>query len=166
MTWARHITEQAEREAQREQRFSDRCTPSRAITPGTYAGSTTEARHKVTAHRYPILLEMAEGRPCLLLAVTSCQALNSETTVACHSNLGIHGKAKGRKADDEYSVWGCAACHEWYDRSGAPRAEKRRAFMGAHSRQVLHWRYIATDPAEPPRFQRAALWALQMLRAL
>jgi hypothetical protein len=69
------------------------------------------------------------------------------------------------KQSDEYSVWGCAACHDWYDRSGAPRAEKRRAFMAAHLRQVQAWRVIASDPSEPERFRKAAAWALSTLNA-
>ncbi len=69
------------------------------------------------------------------------------------------------KVSDAYTCWGCAACHEWYDRSGAPRAEKRRMFMVAHLRQVETWRVIATSPTEPERYRRAALWALERLGA-
>lgn len=46
MTFARKFTESAEREAARAERFAQRCTPSRAITPGAYAGTTAEAAPK------------------------------------------------------------------------------------------------------------------------
>lgn len=71
----------------------------------------------------------------------------------------------GIKQSDAFTAWGCAACHCWYDQSGAPRAEKRRLFMAAHLRQVLEWRRIAADTAEPERFRQAARRALEQLNA-
>lgn len=127
----------------------------------SYAGTTTPAP-KPQTYRDPVLLEMARGRRCLLLAVEGCQGASGLTTVACHRN---EGKGMGQKQSDAYTTWGCVACHGWYDRSGAPRAEKRRAFMAAHLRQVLEWRRIATDPSEPERFRKAAQRALDELKA-
>jgi hypothetical protein len=110
------------------------------------------------------LLDMAELRPCLLLIPNIC--LNDYfSAVAAHSNLSIHGKAKSRKADDQFSTWSCAACHRWLDQGPASAAEKEAAFMAAHLRQVLEWRRIATDSTEPERFRKAALWALNTLNA-
>lgn len=120
---------------------------------------------KSETKRNSTLLEMARGRECLLLCVAHCHGpgMRSETTVACHRN---EGKGMALKQSDAMTCWGCAACHEWYDRSGAPKAEKRRAFMAAHLRQVLEWRRIASDPAEPARFRNAARWALDQLNAV
>lgn len=134
------------------------------IARGTYAGSTGPAVPKPVEHRCPALLEMARNRPCLLLVPGICNH-RVDTTVAAHSNLSIHGKAGARKADDHYSVWGCAACHYWLDFSKALASQKEQAFMVAHARQVLAWRLVALDAAEPPRFRRAARWALQLLDA-
>jgi hypothetical protein len=92
-----------------------------------------------------------------------------ETTVACHSNFAEHGKAGARKADDCYSVWGCAACHKWLDQPighrGPTYEEKRGRFMLAHDDQVIEWRRVAADSTEPERFRKAALWALEQLNA-
>lgn len=116
---------------------------------------------KTKAHRNAGLLEMARGKPCLLMIPDVCQG-GIETTVACHSNLQMHGKAMGRKADDEYTVWGCAACHRWLDQGSAHADTKNIHFQGAHLRQVEEWRRIAVKSARPKE-RHAALWALEML---
>jgi hypothetical protein len=117
---------------------------------------------KTEAHRNPALLEMAQGRQCLIRLPIFFHH-DPETTVACHSNLGEHGKAGARKADDEYSVWGCYFCHRAIDQGHMTEEEKRDAFTTAHQRQVEQWEYIATDISEPIRFRRAARWALNHL---
>src|SRR5690606_8631872 len=102
--------------------------------------------------------------PCLLRVPGICTHDRS-TVVCCHSNLSIHGKAGARKADDHYSVWGCAACHRWLDQGSAPRAQKEYAFMAAHLRQVLEWRAIAFDTRSAARDRAAALWAIELLNS-
>lgn len=120
---------------------------------------------KTEAHRNPALLEMARGRHCLLRVPGVCRG-GTETTVAAHSNWACHGgKGGARKADDEYSVWGCFGCHHWLDQIAAPKATKQTAFMRAHADQVLEWRRIAQDPSEKPRYRLAAQWALDQLNA-
>lgn len=119
---------------------------------------------KSEPHRNPALLAMAKGKPCLLRVPSECVG-GIDTTVACHSNWAEHGKAGARKADDEYSVWGCFGCHTWLDRSSAPMGSKFRAFMRAHTDQVLEWRRIAQNPTEKARDRKAALWALEKLNA-
>lgn len=113
------------------------------------------------AYRDRALLDMAEDRPCLLMATGGHQTYG--TTVAAHSNLSIHGKGAMRKADDCYSVWACFACHAWLDQGGAPKAEKARAFEAAHKLQMIEWRKIAEDASEPERFRKAAKAALEKL---
>jgi hypothetical protein len=131
---------------------------------GTYAGGTTAADPKTVEHRCPALLDMARDRPCMLLIPGICNH-RVDTTVACHSNLSIHGKAGNRRADDQYSVWGCAACHYWLDFSKALATQKEEAFMLAHARQVLAWQLLRLDLEEPAVFRRAAGWALKLLDA-
>lgn len=128
--------------------------------------STTAARPqpKSAAQRNAHLRDMARGMPCLLRVPDVCTQ-NRATVVCCHSNLSIHGKAGARKADDQYSVWGCAACHSWLDQGPAPRAQKAAAFMAAHLAQVLEWRAIAFDGSSAPRDRAAAVWALARLNA-
>ena len=135
-------------------------TLHRAVT-----GGTTTAVAKPQAKRNRALLDMARGRPCLLRIPCICNCQPQET-VACHSNLSIHGKAGARKADDQYSVWGGRSCHEWLDRGRAPADVKALAFTMAHLEQVRAWKVIAADPKEPERFRKAAEWALAQLNAL
>jgi hypothetical protein len=119
---------------------------------------------KTRAHRNGHLRDMARGMPCLLRVAGICTQ-DRATVVCCHSNLSIHGKAGARKADDQYSVWGCAACHRWLDTGPAPRAQKTAAFMAAHLAQVLEWRAIAFDSRSAPRDRAAAEWALGLLNS-
>jgi hypothetical protein len=116
-------------------------------------------------HRSRALLDMARGRQCLLRVPGVCVG-GTETTVACHSNKAAHGKAGARKADDEYSVWGCFGCHGWLDQGKAPMHTKDMTFMRAHADQVLEWRRIARSSIEPARDRLAALWALDYLNAI
>jgi len=120
---------------------------------------------KTVARRNPHLLAMARGQRCLLRVPGVCNG-DPETTVACHSNLSIHEKGGHRKADDCYSVWGCARCHTWLDSSySATGAARSQRFMAAHLRQVMEWRRIASSPDIPEADRRAAAWALDQLNA-
>ena len=137
--------------------------PVRRVAPTVFTDLI--AQPKTIQHRNSTLLAMAKGMPCLLRVPGVCQG-GTETTVAAHSNLSIHGKAGARKADDQYSVWGCMACHiGWLDQGRAPRAAKKAAFMAAHMRQVEEWRFIAADMGNPISNRNAALWALALLNA-
>lgn len=121
---------------------------------------------KTIQHRNPHLLAMARDQPCLLL-VPGCCNHRTDTTVACHSNWQEHGgKAGARKADDQYSAWGCAACHRWLDQGSALKAQKQAVFMAAHLRQVLIWRQIGADSSAPARDRKAVIWALNLLGAI
>jgi hypothetical protein len=152
-----------ERLQQRQLRYAALLASTRPTVSAVCGGSTTGPIPKPVAQRNRALLDMAERRPCMLLVPGICNH-RVDTTVACHSNLGIHGHAGARKADDQYSVWGCAACHRWLDTDrDAPAAQKEQAFMLGHARQVLAWRLVAIDLDEPERFRRAARWALQQL---
>lgn len=117
---------------------------------------TVIAAPKTKPWRCRAVLDLARGRECLLCVPGVCQDRCGETTVACHSNMSRHGKAGARKADDFWSVWGCAACHEWLDRGPAPEKSKMAIFYCAHVRQKLHWRKLASDPSESAAVRRAA----------
>lgn len=169
MTFGQRITEAREaRDAQAKERkarnLAALLTKPSSPVAGTYANpGVFSPLPKTEPKRNPHLLAMANGMPCLMRVDGVCNG-DKRTTVAAHSNLSIHGKAKGRKADDQYSVWACAACHGWLDQGKAGAVEKERAFMAGHVRQVEAWRGIAThDPFIKDR--DAAQWALDQLAA-
>lgn len=117
---------------------------------------------KPEPQRNPHLLSMARGRPCLILSRLCNQ--DTSTTVAAHSNLLAHGKGRGRKADDCYSVWACARCHTWLDSSyDADFSDKESAFQAALVAQVDEWKAIADSAASSPKDRAAAQWALVRL---
>jgi hypothetical protein len=163
MTFAKTLAQRRERrEAEKAANMEALCTPSRAISRGTYAGSTAGPVPKTQEQRNPHLLAMANGMPCLLLVPGVCSH-RIDTVVACHSNQGAHGKAGARKADDQFTVWGCASCHAWLDQGSAPAAYKSLVFAGGMNRQRLAWEQIARSPNESDADRRAAQWALDRL---
>lgn len=134
------------------------------FAPAGRADGAGEACPKPVEHRNPALLAMARGKRCLLHVPGICNCPPA-TVVACHSNFSIHGKAGARKADDQYSVWGGAACHRWLDQGPAPYEQKLAVFMRAHLDQVLEWRRIVGDMSYTPKERKAAHWALCLLEA-
>lgn len=119
---------------------------------------------KTVEQRNPHLLSMARGQPCMLRIPGVCNN-DWRTTVACHSNFSIHGKAGARKADDQYHCAGCSACHRWLDQTiNGPLYEvKLAAFLAGHALQVLAWQRIAGDMSYSPKDRRAVHWALCLL---
>ena len=119
---------------------------------------------KPVQHRNPFLLTMARGERCVLRVPGVCND-DSNTVVACHSNLGEHAKAGARKADDQWHVFGCSACHSWLDQGRAPYDVKRAAFMAGHQWMVGIWHDIVAgmQPATP-REKAAAQWALDRVK--
>lgn len=108
------------------------------------------------------LLDMAKGQPCLIRSLL-CTG-GTETTVACHGAGVRNGKGMAYKVGDHLTTWGCHQCNHYTDAyKGATKAEKERAFMAGHLRQVLEWRQIASGPAS--KDQKAAQWALDQLNA-
>lgn len=113
-------------------------------------------------YRDPHLLKMAKGKPCLLQAPGVCNN-NPETTVACHSNLSIHGKGMSHKAHDYFTVWGCSSCHAWLDQGMSPRAEKEEVFLHALGEQVKAWMAIIECEYEHVKNKVSALNAVNTL---
>lgn len=122
------------------------------------------AKPKPRAQRNAVVLELAKGKPCLLMVPGVCQD-DRETTVAAHANWSVFGKSMGRKADDQYTVWACHACHVlWLDQGSAPADEKRGVFKMAMLRQKMAWFAIAISPSSKPWEKGAAQWALNRLK--
>lgn len=50
---------------------------------------------------------------------------------AAHSNFSEHGKGRGIKADDIYTIPLCIKCHQWFDQyqDGLTRDEAKRWFL-------------------------------------
>jgi hypothetical protein len=152
------------RQEQREANIAALCRPVVTLHNPVYAPvDAAVSAPKTAPKRNRALLDMAEGRPCLLCPTPHGCWCTPGSTVACHSNLAIHGKAKGRKADDHWSVWGGDVAHCWLDQGKASREVKQAAFLAAHARQVEAWKRVAADASEPARFRKAAQWALDQL---
>lgn len=149
-------------EKPRAQRIAEQ-RPPRTLHRGVMGGKVRGPDPKSVERRNPHLLAMANGQECLLRISGVC-SFGTRTVVACHSNFAEHGKAGARKADDHYTVWGCADCHRWLDQGSASYEEKRRAFDAGHRRQRFVWAEIAYDPyqqsREKPADRKAARWAL------
>ena len=134
----------------------------RLVSMATITGEVVAAP-KDPRHEDRHLLNMARGQPCLLQ--TPLCNHNPETSVACHSNSGQHGKGGARKAHDAYSVVGCHSCHSWLDASPASHEEKAAVFAAGHGRQVKTWQAIANDPHAPAKDRASAQAALDKIAA-
>ena len=44
-----------------------------------------------------------------------CVKCGSGQSQAAHSNFGEHGKGRGIKADDKFTIPLCHSCHRWFD---------------------------------------------------
>lgn len=110
------------------------------------------------------LLKLAKGEKCLLQIADDCLGDEGSTTVAAHSNLMAHGKGKGLKAEDCYTVWACHRCHSLFDQGGSfSRKIKEDLFFEALLRQIEEWRKIATNPLLKPWKVEAARNVLEHL---
>lgn len=73
---------------------------------------------------------------CREIACQHCGAMDG-TVVASHSNWLEHGKAKGRKADDNRVASLCHGCHSDLDQGSRMSGDERRAMWdAAHERTV------------------------------
>jgi len=104
---------------------------------------TSHERH--TMYRDSDLLKLAQGQPCVLQAIDNCLG-ESDTTVSAHSNQLVHGKGRGLKAEDCYTIWSCSRCHSWLDQGNASKEEKNAHFDERFPYQVWEWKKIYQDP--------------------
>jgi len=76
---------------------------------------------KSKRYRNKKILNGANGQPCYRCGI------EDGTIVAAHSNDYKHGKAKGRKADDNYTAYLCHRCHWLYDNKRMSQDEFEQA---------------------------------------
>jgi hypothetical protein len=72
------------------------------------------------------LMALCKGQPCYLL-VPGLRCAPVDTVVACHSNQYAHGKGKGVKAHNLFTVPGCATCHREIDQGARLTREEKFA---------------------------------------
>lgn len=78
--------------------------------------------------------KLCRGQPCYLL-LPGIARHDAATVVPCHSNQSRDGKGMGIKADDKFTVPGCAACHRVLDQGAQfTRAEKFALWDAAYGR--------------------------------
>jgi len=101
------------------------------IAPDKFTTSVAVPRMKRRVKRPTVAegskyIDACRGEECYLRVPGVCCSIGwaHESVVDCHSNQLRHGKGKGIKAQNIYTVPGCGPCHEYIDRGPAPRAEK------------------------------------------
>ncbi|TFL14196.1 DUF1364 family protein [Pusillimonas caeni] len=94
---------------------------------------SSKRKHKTEGHHDQKMLDACRGQSCYLLVPGVCPRIPKDPTVVdCHGNWADTGKGMGLKAQDKYSVPGCAGCHYWLDfGTTATREEKRAVFFDA-----------------------------------
>jgi hypothetical protein len=111
-----------------------------------------KARSKTNARPRPKTgeAELCRGQPCYLrLPGLFCSS--RESVVPCHSNQSIHGKGKGIKAHDKYTVPGCWACHAELDQGNRfTRAEKFAFWDAAYARWEPVRAALMEEQGNPP----------------
>jgi len=107
------------------------------------------------------LLKLAQGEKCLLEIAHNCLGTEGSTTVAAHSNFGVHGKGRGIKAEDCYSVWACHRCHTLFDSGNIDKQKKIEHFIAAFAQQLVEWNEISESPTIREWKREAARKALE-----
>jgi len=89
--------------------------------------------------------QSARNEQCTMKLPGVCN-YNNETVVWAHSNRGEHGKAMGKKANDEYGAYLCYNCHQTYDRQRKrPEGMTLEFVEDAFTIAMQHSRYILKD---------------------
>ena len=60
-------------------------------------------------------------------ALSCCECGASPRSQAAHSNFGIHGKGKGIKADDKYTIPLCVNCHQGLDQNLSQQTRQQQS---------------------------------------
>lgn len=76
------------------------------------------------------MLAAVRGELCYLRIPGICIG-GIDTTVPAHSNQAKHGKGMGRKADDQYTVPACFACHSEIDQGNQFNKEEKFSIWDA-----------------------------------
>lgn len=76
--------------------------------------------------------QLCKGQPCYIRIPGLC---TGQAHDPCHSNQTIHGKGKGIKAHDVYTIPGCRSCHNELDQGMRyTRAEKFALWDAGYAR--------------------------------
>ncbi|MGF6643132.1 hypothetical protein [Paraburkholderia sp. GAS82] len=97
------------------------------------AGPIRSRRKRPTVAEGSRFIDACRGEECYLRVPGVCCSVGwaHPSVVDCHSNQSKHGKGGALKAKHEFTVPGCAACHQWLDFGPAPRDEKVLVFDAA-----------------------------------
>lgn len=100
----------------------------KASKPMARASQPMRSRSKSNADPRPRTgeAELCRGQPCYLRIAGVCVG-GTDTTVPCHSNQARHGKGRGIKAHDQYTVPGCWRCHAEIDQGALLTREDKFA---------------------------------------
>lgn len=112
---------------------------ARATTP-------MRARSKTNADPRPKTgeAELCRGQPCYLRIPGVCRN-QVDTVVPAHSNQARHGKGRGIKAHDQFTVPACFHCHHVLDQGAQfTREEKFAIWDAAYARWTLVRAQLAT----------------------
>lgn len=74
--------------------------------------------------------KLCRGQRCYL-AIPGCCRNDLASVVPCHSNQLVHGKGKGIKALDKFTVPGCRHCHAELDQGMRFTKEEKFAIWDA-----------------------------------
>ncbi|MGR2824221.1 hypothetical protein FY048_01560 [Acinetobacter sp. 1124_18A] len=58
---------------------------------------------------------MRDAKRLAAIRKLPCVRCGGGPSQAAHSNFSEHGKGKGIKADDKYTISLCHSCHQWFD---------------------------------------------------
>lgn len=108
----------------------------KTMKPMTRAAAPMRARSKTNSDPRPKTgeAELCRGQPCYV-RVPGVHAHPIDTVVPCHSNQARHGKGRGIKAHDKYTVPGCVFCHMEIDQGNRfTREEKFALWDDAYAR--------------------------------
>ncbi len=120
-----------------------RTKPMSRSSASTLKQSTfTRRKPKKRAGHDKTMLAACRGEPCYLRMPGICTGASGEDTVVpCHSNEGAHGKGMGKKADDMFTVPGCAHCHAQLDQGNLFTKQQKFSFWRA---AYLKWIPVRT----------------------
>lgn len=95
-------------------RLQTKTPMARGDTQLARAAAPLRQRSKTNSNPRPATGEtkLCKGQPCYLRIPGIC---TGQAHDPCHSNQARHGKGRGIKAHDVYTVPGCRACHDELD---------------------------------------------------
>ncbi|WP_151834630.1 DUF968 domain-containing protein [Acinetobacter junii] len=72
---------------------------------------------------------MRDAKRLAAIRKLPCVRCGKSPSQAAHSNSSKHGKGRGIKADDKYTIPLCHICHQWFDQyRGMGRVESKEWF--------------------------------------